>query len=69
MKKRKSTVPMTHVIIDCRNGALDRVVPLVVAQKMYEEGTLQKDLTNHGRFCAPENGRCPSALLVYPQVG
>lgn len=53
MKKRvlpkdiKPKVQMVKVIRDCRNAGKDYALPLDEAKRLYKEGKLSWDLTNH----------------------
>jgi hypothetical protein len=45
-------VPMAKVIKDMRDGRLDYYIPLEEAKKLYKEGKLSWDSTNH-EYCEP----------------
>lgn len=49
----RNTTPMAVVRPDSRDGSKDFYIPLADAQRYYEEGKLNKDLTNGG-FCLPK---------------
>lgn len=68
VRRIKSTVPTTRVIVDSRDASKDRVVPMDVAKRLHENGILSWDLTNK-KYCVPTNGRLPLVLVNYAMVG
>jgi hypothetical protein len=45
-KKQVRPVEKSRVIVDSRDGRLDRFIPTSIARKLYEEGRLAIDVTN-----------------------
>ena len=53
MKKVKNYISMVKLIIDPRDGRLDKLIPEEEAKRLYKEGKLDYDLTSGG-YCYPE---------------
>jgi len=66
MRRRKVkpvTIEKSRVIVDSRDGRLDKFIPTSVARKLYDEGKLAIDVTNS----VNERVYCPNADNTWRQ--
>jgi hypothetical protein len=45
-KKQPKPIEKSRVIVDSRDGRLDRFIPTEIARKLYNDGKLAVDVTN-----------------------
>lgn len=62
------TVDQRRVIVDSRDAAQDRRLPIEEVRTRYALGHLVFDCMN-GQYAVPENGRVPAWMAGFPRWG